>query len=245
MLRRIFWMSGAASLAVAALLFAGTPVHAQHHGGGGHGGGGHGGGSHASGYHGGGGAYHGGYHGGGYNHGGYGGYHGGYGYHHGGWGYGLGGLYLGLGGYYPGYAYGRYPSYDLYAPTYNYYSVAPDTYYYGSDLGTYAPPAVAVPPADVQPGFVVPGTTTAPAATNSVMVTVDVPADARVWFNGTPTRQTGSERNFVSPPVEPGKTYTYTIRAQWNQDGKDVMQERSIDVQAGSHPVVNFFQPVK
>jgi uncharacterized protein (TIGR03000 family) len=71
------------------------------------------------------------------------------------------------------------------------------------------------------------------AATRTVHVNLAVPADARIWFNGTQTHQTGTVRSFESPPLDRGREYTYQIRIQWKQDGKDVTQARQVVVQAG------------
>jgi uncharacterized protein (TIGR03000 family) len=46
-----------------------------------------------------------------------------------------------------------------------------------------------------------------------------VPADAEVWFNGVPTKQTGTRREFVTPPLDPGGDYSYRLRVRWNEGG--------------------------
>jgi uncharacterized protein (TIGR03000 family) len=71
-------------------------------------------------------------------------------------------------------------------------------------------------------------------------VTVRVPtADAEVWFDDHRTQQTGTERTFESPPLEPGE-YSYQIRAKWRQNGKDVDLTRTVDVQPGQRVIVDF-----
>jgi uncharacterized protein (TIGR03000 family) len=64
-------------------------------------------------------------------------------------------------------------------------------------------------------------------------ISLTVPADAQVWFDGNPTRQTGTRRNYVSPPLTPGPTYTYTLRVRWIQDGAPVEENRRVHVHAG------------
>jgi uncharacterized protein (TIGR03000 family) len=66
-----------------------------------------------------------------------------------------------------------------------------------------------------------------------VLVNLRVPSDAKIWFDGDQTNQTGTARSFVSPPVAVGREYAYEIRIQWQQDGKDVTQTRQIKVHAG------------
>ena len=196
----------------------GTLVVLSAHGSGfaGHGGGGHGGGGHGGGVgHGAGGVGH----AGGAGHGGYGSYgRGGYG------GYGYGGLGYGYGGF----GYGGYiaPSagYNYDAPA-TVLTPVPSTSYYYAALGDRAAP---VPP---------------PSETGTAAITVLVPADAEIWFEGEKTSQTGNIRTFESTPVPPGRTFTYDIRARWREDGKVVDLTRSVKFQAGQKVQLDFFRP--
>ncbi len=168
--------------------------------------------------------------------------------------YGLGrygGLGYGYPSYYRGWGYG-YPSYGYYDSGYgpNYGS----NNYYGFGV-----PAYSAYPSDQQPyGTVVQpgmgayssayggfneGQGASAAATqneNACQIGLRVPADAQVWFNGQAMRQTGSQREFVSPPLQPGQEYTYTIRARWMQNGQPVDQTRNLQVAASERHTVNF-----
>jgi uncharacterized protein (TIGR03000 family) len=224
------------TVAAAMLAFAATPALAQH-GRGGHGGGGfhggHGGGVNASGFHGGHvGGYHGGYYHGGYPHYGH-GYYGHYA-HYGRGDYGWPGFWVGA------YAWpyvGSYGYYDYY-PSYSYHS-APD--YYAPDYnpstvsGYYSPPDVTV----VNPTSPAPA---APAA-DAARVMVHVPPDAQVWFDGSPTTQTGEWREYASPPLSADKTFHYDIRARWTNGDQVVDQTRSVEVRAGRLTNVDFMRP--
>jgi len=77
---------------------------------------------------------------------------------------------------------------------------------------------------------------------NSANITIHVPnPDAKVWFDGTLTKQTGFERHFHTPPLQAG-TSKYTIRAQWD-NGIDLGdQERVIEVFPGHSVTVDFRQ---
>jgi uncharacterized protein (TIGR03000 family) len=80
-----------------------------------------------------------------------------------------------------------------------------------------------------------PGTSrAAPAAlSGSATIDISVPADAKVWFDDIPTVQTGSERRFESPPLTPGKTYSYEVTAQWRgPDGQYVVRKQPVSVRA-------------
>jgi uncharacterized protein (TIGR03000 family) len=62
---------------------------------------------------------------------------------------------------------------------------------------------------------------------------VHLPADARLTIDGDPTRSTSGARWFVSPPLEPGKTFHYNLRAEVVRDGKRLTETRRVAVRAG------------
>jgi uncharacterized protein (TIGR03000 family) len=75
---------------------------------------------------------------------------------------------------------------------------------------------------------------------DTASIEVTVPAgNAEVWFQGAKTTRTGTVREFVSPPLEPG-SYTYTIRARWMSNGEQVERTRTVQVQPGENYRVNF-----
>jgi len=72
-------------------------------------------------------------------------------------------------------------------------------------------------------------------------IKLEVPdPNARVYFDDAATRQTGMERVFTSPPLEANKTYTYTIRATWMENGREVNRSKDVQVQAGRTAMVDF-----
>jgi uncharacterized protein (TIGR03000 family) len=215
MLRQRFLVL-AAVLSLAAVLLAATPAEAQRRGGGWRGGG---------------------WSGGGWRGGGWGrDWDGGWGR---GWGW--GGVAIGLGsgsyagGYYPGYAYGGY--YPGYASSYGspFYTAYPSGFV--TDGYAYTGPATMA----TQSSFYPPS----PATTNPNVahVHVRVPADATVWFEGDQMTQTGTERDFVSPPLTPGQNYSYDVKARWMRDGQPVEQSRTVRVRAGETSTVDFNAP--
>jgi uncharacterized protein (TIGR03000 family) len=86
------------------------------------------------------------------------------------------------------------------------------------------------------------GASTAPRPAD---VEVRVPSDAVLWFEGVRMKQTGSQRSFISPPLQPGKEYKYNVRIQWTENGQPVEQTRTIIVRAGEQVQVDFTQPEK
>jgi uncharacterized protein (TIGR03000 family) len=84
--------------------------------------------------------------------------------------------------------------------------------------------------------------TPAPAA-GTAEVDLHVPPDAQVWFDGSPTKQTGEWRTYTSPPLPPDKTFHYDVRARWTNGDQVVDQTRSVEVRAGKRATVDFTQP--
>jgi uncharacterized protein (TIGR03000 family) len=78
-------------------------------------------------------------------------------------------------------------------------------------------------------------------ADNRAFVQVRVPANAEIWFEGDKTTKTGPERAFTSPALEPGRSFTYDIRARWtDSSGKVTDETRQVKVQAGRTTTVDF-----
>jgi|SRR5579884_575580 len=68
---------------------------------------------------------------------------------------------------------------------------------------------------------------------NKAHIWLRVPENAEIWVNGVKTKQTGESRHFFSPPLSPGKTYSYQMRLRWMKDGKPVEETQRILVQPG------------
>lgn len=155
-------------------------------------------------------------------------YHGGGGYHGGGY---RGGGYYGGRGY--GYGWGGYGYFPWWG---GYWGRGYWPSYYD---GVYAAPNYTY--------YVEPGTTYADAAPqvpdNSAGIRVIVPdPNAHVWFDGSATTQTGTDRLFNTPSLTAG-AHSYRIRATWTQNGREVSQERTVPVMAGRLSVADFTRP--
>jgi len=120
-----------------------------------------------------------------------------------------------------------------------YYSYPRSSYYYDYPRSTYY---------DVAPDYYTPPSTQfyyepAPQTTNTAQIRVLVPdPNARVWFDGNATQQTGTERMFHTPPLQAGVANTYRIRASWMQNGREMTQERVVSVTPGRMSTVDFNQ---
>jgi uncharacterized protein (TIGR03000 family) len=64
--------------------------------------------------------------------------------------------------------------------------------------------------------------------------------DAELWFNGFKTQTKGQKREFLTPELLPGQTFTYELKLRWTVDGKDLERTRNVRVQSGVQSVVNF-----
>jgi len=169
-----------------------------------------------------------------------GGYGGGYGRGFGGYGGGFGGYggsirvggvsaSYGNFGFPGGYGYGRGWGGGYYGGGYNY--GGPNYYSYQPNYYT-------------QPNYVLGPSMAAPLVATPVMLTVMLPkSDAEVFVNDTSTTSKGAERWFESRPLQPGVSYTYTLRAKWMENGKMVEQTREIPVMAGQSFKVDFREP--
>jgi uncharacterized protein (TIGR03000 family) len=71
------------------------------------------------------------------------------------------------------------------------------------------------------------------AAANEATIIVHLPADATLTVDGEATQSRSNTRIFHSPPLEPGKTYTYELCAEINRDGRALKTKKTVDVQAG------------
>jgi len=67
----------------------------------------------------------------------------------------------------------------------------------------------------------------------TAMLNVSVPSDAKVFVNGAATTSTGNDRQFVSRGLNAGNKYAYEVRAEYEQDGKTVTQTKSVTLGPG------------
>ena len=78
------------------------------------------------------------------------------------------------------------------------------------------------------------------APTDRAVLSVQVPTGATVSVEGADTKQTGTDRVFVSPPLKPGQDYSYTVKAQWKLNDKAVEQTQKVTVRAGRRSALLF-----
>jgi uncharacterized protein (TIGR03000 family) len=81
---------------------------------------------------------------------------------------------------------------------------------------------------------------TAPAPAT---IRVTLPADATLTVDGHATQSTSANRLFLSPPLEAGKSFFYTLKAEFVRDNKTITVEQKVFVQAGRETVVSLDVP--
>ena len=64
-------------------------------------------------------------------------------------------------------------------------------------------------------------------------IVVTLPEDARLTFDGEATVSTGSSRLYITPPLERGRDFHYTLEAKVMRNGKTEASSRQITVRAG------------
>jgi len=69
--------------------------------------------------------------------------------------------------------------------------------------------------------------------------------NAEIWFQNYKTQQRGTVREYESPALNPGKTYTFHLRASWMQNGRPVEQTQDIQARPGQHVNVVFTPPAR
>ncbi len=71
------------------------------------------------------------------------------------------------------------------------------------------------------------------ASESEATIVVSLPEDATLTIDNEPTTSTSANRVFVSPTLESGKEYQYTLKAQVVREGKTQTTTRQVTVQAG------------
>lgn len=69
-------------------------------------------------------------------------------------------------------------------------------------------------------------------------LTVTLPADARLLFNGVASTETGATRTYTVPNLTPGQEYAYDLTAERTVDGQTVREARRVVLRAGETAAV-------
>jgi len=103
------------------------------------------------------------------------------------------------------------------------------------------PPAGSeTPPPPPGADGALPGGTTYNMQRDAVLISVNVPAEAKIFVNGNPTRSTGTSRQYISRGLAAGRQYTYELRAELEVNGQTVSDTQMVQVTAGERTQVAF-----
>ncbi len=79
------------------------------------------------------------------------------------------------------------------------------------------------------------------ATAPSTTLTLNVPADAKVFLAGHETTSSGEVREFTTAKLAAGQSWeNYTVRVDFEQDGQTVSREKTITLTAGEDQIVSF-----
>jgi uncharacterized protein (TIGR03000 family) len=79
----------------------------------------------------------------------------------------------------------------------------------------------------------------ATVAADVARVTVVLPAGARLYVNDVAVSASGSQ-TFETPKLEKGKKFFYTVKAEFQRDGRTVSDNQRVSVEAGKSVTVDF-----
>ena len=152
--------------------------------------------------------------------------------------------------YYSPYTFG----YLGYPYSYNYYGYPSGYYgypaYYNSDPSDYCSTcdddgSVALLPFDDLKASAPREYSVSRPVPNTAGVEIRLPdPDATIWVEGKEIASSGTVRQFHSPPLEASRQFTYTIKAEWHDNGKLVSDQRKVNVESNRQTVVDFTQPL-
>jgi len=99
-------------------------------------------------------------------------------------------------------------------------------------------------PTVIVPANAPPPTANSPPPTAPATVRVTLPEDAALFVDSNPTATRNlSVREFVTPPLDPNREYTYTLTASAKRDQKETKVDKQIKVRAGQVTEVKFEMP--
>jgi uncharacterized protein (TIGR03000 family) len=106
---------------------------------------------------------------------------------------------------------------------------------YYTSVTPYAPVGVVYQPAVGQPLSL---SGARPVQAPATLI-VSLPADAKLTVDNTPTKESASPRRFVTPPLDQGKTYYYTLKGEIIRDGETLTATKRVTFRAGEEASVS------
>jgi uncharacterized protein (TIGR03000 family) len=77
---------------------------------------------------------------------------------------------------------------------------------------------------------------------NEALLSVKVPADAKVFINGRPTPSTGADREYISRYLQGIAHYNYAVRVEFIRNGQPVSENKTVQLTSGQSANLDFTQ---
>ncbi len=74
----------------------------------------------------------------------------------------------------------------------------------------------------------------------ALLLNVRVPENAKVFVNGVATSSVGSERQYMTQNLTPGRVYTYEVKVESMLNGEKVVDTKKVDLAVGDARTVDF-----
>ena len=81
------------------------------------------------------------------------------------------------------------------------------------------------------------------ALSGRAKITVKLPTGATLFVDSKKNDRAETTREFTTPVLKTGDLYTYTLRAEWNRNGRAESEERKVEFMAGELHTVDFTLP--
>lgn len=72
------------------------------------------------------------------------------------------------------------------------------------------------------------------------IITVQIPADAALFFDDQRMKSTTSNRVFSTPALQPDRLYYYTVKAEVERDGQRIATTHQVQFRAGQQVQIAF-----
>lgn len=83
-----------------------------------------------------------------------------------------------------------------------------------------------------------------PQSSEEALLTIQVPADAEVFVNGSKTSSVGEQRQFVSRGLKPGYSYSYDVEIKHVVDGQLISESKVVRLRSGETRSLVYTAPV-
>ena len=80
------------------------------------------------------------------------------------------------------------------------------------------------------------------AAKRPAVIVVRLPANAELTIGGIKSKQRSAVREFDTPPLRPGRKFSYSVVASWKDGDREERCQTSIIVQAGESKEINLLE---